>query len=782
MAPGRAVTIEIAFLLALIAAMVYLFLAERLPVDLTAFLGLVVLVFGGYVTPGEAFQGFSSPAVITMLSVFIVGAALLETGVADRIGGSIHRIVGGSESRLIVVLMLVCGAMSAFMNNIAATAVLMPAVASIARRASLAPSRLFMPLAFGAIFGGTTTLVGTPPNILAAEMLFERGLEPFSLFDFTPVGLAILGTGTLYMVTVGRRLLPTREDRGPTTTAASDLVKVYQLEERLFSLRIPQDSPLHGLTLAESRLGSALGVKLLAIAREDSRRLAPDGDTVLQAGDVLYVEGRAADLEELLRLRSLEIERTRLEELPAPVRALEGVRARVVRGSGLAGRSLRELKFRERFGLVVVGIESGGVLRRTHLGEDVLREGDEILALGRREDLEAAGEPPELEVLETGAGALAGLAEELFTIRVPEGSSLVGLTIAGSRLGELTGLTVGALIRGDEVHVALSPDEQLEVDDRLLLAAEPSRIETLEELGDVLLEERGEGPLESEDVGMVEVAIAPRSALVGHTLRELEFRERYGLLALALWREGSPRHVDLGHVPLRFGDALLLYGPRERIARLAAEPDFVVLSGVPEVPRRTGRAAWALACLGLMVGLVVTGRQPIHVAAFTAASLSLLGGALTMQQAYRVIEWKAIFLVAAVLPVGVAMERTGAALLLADGVTAVAGPFGDYATLAALVVLASLLSQGLDGAPAVVLLAPVVLHAAEGLGVSPYPMMMGVGLAASAAFMTPFSHKANLLVMGAGGYRSSDYVRVGSPLTVVVLALIVLLVPVFFPF
>jgi di/tricarboxylate transporter len=183
-----------------------------------------------------------------------------------------------------------------------------------------------------------------------------------------------------------------------------------------------------------------------------------------------------------------------------------------------------------------------------------------------------------------------------------------------------------------------------------------------------------------------------------------------------------------------------------------------------------------------MIGLVVTGFQPIHVAAFTAASLVILAGALSMQQAYRVIEWRAIFLVAAVLPVGFDMERTGAATFLADTVTTTAGPLGPYFVLGALIVLASMLSQGLDGAPAVVLLAPVVIQMADQLDLSPYPLMMGVSLAASAAFMTPFSHKANLLVMGAGGYRSADYLKVGTPLTILLFVLLTLLVPVFFPF
>ena len=153
-----------------------------------------------------------------------------------------------------------------------------------------------------------------------------------------------------------------------------------------------------------------------------------------------------------------------------------------------------------------------------------------------------------------------------------------------------------------------------------------------------------------------------------------------------------------------------------------------------------------------------------------------------MEEAYRAIEWRAIFLVAAVLPVGIAMDRSGAALLLANSLTDLTGPLGPHAVLAALVVLSSLLSQGLDGVPAVVLLTPVVLVTSKELGLSPSTLMMGISLAASAAFMTPFSHKANLLVMGAGAYRSADYLRVGALLTVVVLATIVLAVPLLFPF
>jgi len=777
------VTFEIGFLFALLIGMVYLFLTEKLPVDLTAFLGLIVLIFGGYLTPSEAFTGFSSPAVITMLSVFMVGAGLLETGVADMIGSRIHRITGNSETRLIVVLMLVAGVLSAFMNNIAATAVLMPAVAAIGPRAGLSPSRLFMPLAYGAILGGTTTLVGTPPNILAAELLAERGLEPFTLFDFTPIGVAILVLGTIYMLTVGRKLLPDREHRGPRPGEGGDLAEVYQIQERLFSIRIPEGSPLDGRTLAESRLGNTLGFKVVAIQHDGRRVLAPVGDTTLFEGDILFVDGREDDVRRILALQRVELEAAPLDQVPKPGQGVGGIRLRLLHGSQLIGSNLRRLGFRDRLGVVVLAIRRDGDLLQHHLADEVLREDDVILALGERDRLEGLSVRSDIEVEELGFAALSELADQIFWIRVPGDSLLDGVSIGASRIGELVGLTVAGLVRDGETRLAVPPSEIIRHGDRLILVGDPAGLHALMELGDVAFQaEPSQEALESEDVGMVEATLAPRSGVAGRTLVDLDFRDRYGLLVLALWREGEALHRDLAKVHLRLGDALLLQGPRRNIRRLAADPDFVVLSAADQAPRRTKRAPYAFAGLLLMIALVAGGFQPIHVAAFTAASLIVLSGALTMKEAYRAIEWRAIFLVAAVLPVGVAMERTGAAALLATTVADVAGPFGPYAILAALVFLASMLSQGLDGAPAVVLLTPVVIQTASNLGISPYPLMMGVSLAASAAFMTPFSHKANLLVMGAGGYRSSDYLKVGTPLTVMIFILLVVMVPIFFPF
>ena len=773
-------TFEIGFLFALLAVMVVLFLTEKLPVDLTAFLGLVVLALTGYLTPGEAFMGFSSPAVITMLSIFVVSGALLHTGLADMIGGRVHAIVGGREVPLIVTIMLVAGVLSAFMNNIAATAVLMPAVASIAHRAGLSPSRLFMPLSFGAILGGTTTLVGTPPNILAGEMLRERDLEPFGLFDFTPLGVVALLLGILFMTTIGRRLLP----RHPlhARDEGGDLAHVYQLHERLFCIRIPEGSHLGGKTLGEARIGSTLHVNVVAILHEGHRRLAPEADAPLHNGDVLLVEGRLADLQELVRVQGLEVSETRMRRLPRPTHGVSGIRLRIRRRSTLVGRTLKEIEFRHRYGVVVVGIQRDGTIERGHLGDLPLAAGDRLLAVGTREQLERLAGSEEFEVRATGLSAVRQLQEHTFLIRVSENSPLVGSAVGTGRIGELVGLTIGGLIRGGEMRL-IEPDEVIRAGDQFLVTGEAEHIVNLLELGELEVDAAAdEQTIESDEVGIVEVALAPCSSLIGSTLGGLAFRDRYGLQVLAIWRKGKPIRTSLGGIELNFGDALLIQGPREKIQRLAQDDDFVVLSRTVQTPRRTRKAPLALGGLVLMVAMVVVGWQPIHVAAFTAASLVLLARTLTMEEAYRAIEWRAIFLVAAVLPVGIAMERTGAALLLADTVIEVAGSIGPHAILGALLLLSSALSQGLDGAPAVVLLTPVALQAAEQLGLSPYPIMMGVSLAASAAFMTPFSHKANLLVMGAGGYRAADYVKVGTPLTLVLLALLALLIPVFFPF
>ncbi len=776
-------TLEIAFLLIVLAGMIILFLTEKLPIDLTAFLGLVILIFAGYVTADQAFSGFASSAVITMLSIFIISAALMNSGVADQAAVWIHRGVGSRELPLLITIMLTAGALSAFMNNIAATAVLMPTVASLGRRAGIPASKMFMPLSFGAILGGGTTLVGTPPNILAGAMLAERGLTPFSLFDFTPIGLALVVMGVIYMATIGRRLLPDRKIQ--EEDAGKELAALYKLEEAMFTIRIPQGSPLEGRTLAETEIGNALGIQIAAVLRKGERLLAPSAEISIKPGDELLVSGNEERLKELHQIHGLNAVDATVEQLGTPQRGVSGVKLRINEGSSLPGKTLRETGFRDKLGIAVFAIERGGERKTGRIRDLQFREGDLLFGMGTSEKVGALADRVDLFDVElTGVEALSELRDEpILVVRLPNDSPLVGKAIAESQVSDLSNVMIIGILRGDKVKWSISPQYVLQADDRLFVCGEKERLKTLLKIGDVELVSQVSAPgLESEEVGVVEATIAPRSSLDGRTLAEVNFRNRRGIQVLAVWREGQPIRDELSSLVLRVGDGLLLQGKRGSLAHLAKDEDLVVLSQIPDGERDLKKAPFAIGGLIVMILLVVTGYQPIHVASFAAATLIILSGALTMKQAYRVIEWRAIFLVAAVLPVGAAMEKSGAATLIANNVMAYAGELGPYAVLASLVVLSSLLSQGLDGAPAVVLLTPVVLATAAGVGVSPYPLMMGVALAASAAFMTPFSHKANLLVMGAGGYRSWDYIKVGTPLTVVILAAIVLLVPRFFPF
>ena len=450
--------------------------------------------------------------------------------------------------------------------------------------------------------------------------------------------------------------------------------------------------------------------------------------------------------------------------------------------SPLVGSTLAETRFRERWRVFVIAVERDGEVHVDRLGGLTIEQGDLLYGLFGDDAPEIDQEV--LEIDESGAAALDRLEDQpLLVIRVPETSPLLASGAGVEWMGRLMGLTVVAVEREGEVIWGPGPQVRFEAGDRLFVKGRERRLRALLRMGGVELTSGVAAPaFESEEVGMAEATLAPRSGLAGRSLEEIAFRDRYGVQVLAIWREGKPIRSGLAQLALRVGDALLLQGRRGRLGLLARERDLLVLSDVAEEPRRLHKAPFAIGCLALMVVLVVTGVAPIQVAAFASASLIVLCGALTMEEAYRAVEWRAIFLVAAILPVGSAMESSGTAALLASSVMDLAGPVGPYAVLAALVLLSSLLSQCLDGAPAVVLLTPVVLEAASGLGLSPYPLMMGVALAASAAFMTPFSHKANLLVMGAGGYRSMDYLRVGTPLTVVLLAAIVWMVPLIFPF
>jgi di/tricarboxylate transporter len=377
------------------------------------------------------------------------------------------------------------------------------------------------------------------------------------------------------------------------------------------------------------------------------------------------------------------------------------------------------------------------------------------------------------------------LEERLLLVRVLPDSSLAGKTLVESRLGSAFGLALMGIIRESETRLMPDLGEQLRAGDLLLLKGRREDLRTLEGLQTLEIDQQAPPDLtelESEHVGLVEVVLSPHSTLAGKTLREIHFREKYGLSVLAIWRGGRPHGSNLRDMELAFGDALLLYGPRERLRVLGAEPDFLVLTEeAQEAPRRE-KARIALLIMAAVLVPVILGWLPIAIGAVAGVVLMVLTACLTMEEAYRAIEWKAIFLIAGMLPMGIAMEQSGAASYLAEGVVALVGGSGPLAVAAGLFVLAALASQVMPNPAVAVLLAPIALNTANDLGVSPYPLMMAVAVSASAAFLSPVGHPANLLIMGPGGYRFSDYAKVGAPLTLVVLVVVLLALPVFWPF
>jgi di/tricarboxylate transporter len=589
-------TPEIFLTLAIILVAVVLFATEKLRVDVIALLVLLTVGLTGLVTAEEAFSGFASPAVITVWAVYIVSGGLFKTGVADRIGASITRMAGTSEPRLVAVIMLVSGTMSAFMNNIGAVAVLLPAVVGISRQSNVPLSRLLIPLAFASLMGGNMTLIGTPPNILATSILAERGFTSFSFFDFTPTGVIVFLTGIVYMVLVGRHLLPVLKNAEEQQTR--------RLREYISEVRIMPESRLAGKTLVESRLGTDYDLTVLSILREGEPVINLNRDTLLEAGDLLFVESPAEKL----------------------------------------------LAAQQRLGLAI------------------------------------------------------------------------------------------------EAETEMSLDT-----------------------------------LESGDIRVVEATLSPRSRIVGRTLQGIHFRNHYGFTALAIWRQGKVITERLVEVKLRFGDALLLKGPVQNLSTLQESDDFLVLEPVRHDMRRTNKAWIAVGTMALVLVLTTFFKLHISTSMVIGSVLMVLTGCLSMDEAYQSIEWRSVFLIAGMLPLGLAMENTGAAVFLADQIVGFLGSYGPLAVLAGIYLLSGLITEPMSNAAATVLMVPIAIDVAIGLGANVQAFVLTTVIGASTSFLTPVGHQANVLIFGPGGYRFFDFMRVGLLLNLLIMAATLIFVPMFWP-
>ena len=576
-----------------------LFISEWLPVDITALTIMVLLIVLKLVSPEEGISGFSSSATITVMAMFILSAGIARTGAIQVISELLVKWGGKTSSQQILALGAIAGSISSVINNTAVLAVFLPIVEDLCHQQRISPSKLLIPLSYATILGGMITVIGTSTNILASGLSEQLVGRPFSLFEFTKLGLLTFTIGLTYLVFIAPRLLPNRK------VANSD-TQEYGLQDYVSEIVIPPGSSLVGQTLRSSQIQRKFDMDVLEIIRNDTRFAQPLADKILQVGDILIVRGKR---------------------------------------------------------------------------------------------------------------------ECLLNIKAERGIDIL-------------------------------PDVQF---------------------GKASLEEN----LTSGEDTIAEVLILSNSDLLGSTLKEFRFRQRYNLTVLAIRRGQEFVRERLGKVPLRFGDLLLVQGPKQSFVGLQTSRDLLVFEQRDMETLRREKAGIAVA-IGVGVVLVAAfNLLPILVSALAGVVLMVLTGCLKPGELYGAVRWDIIFLLAGLIPLGIAMENSGTTKWLAENLVTLGSSFSPYLMLTFFFLITALLTEILSNNASVVLLLPVAVQVAQTLDLNPFAFMFAVTFAASNSFMTPIGYQTNTMVYSAGGYRFLDFFRVGAPLsllmTIIIPPLIILL-------
>jgi di/tricarboxylate transporter len=586
---------EITFFAILVVAFALL-ITERLRNDVVGVLIVLALAVTRLLEPKEALAGFASEPAIVVAAIFVLSAGMHRTGLSDTIGGLIGRWAGAGLTRALAVIMPSVALLSAFTHHVTTTAVMLPVTLTLARERNIPPSKLLMPLSFAASLGTTITIIGAPAFLIASAMLQQAGRPGLGIFSIAPIGIALTVAGTLFMVLVGRMLLPERKG---TAEGGSR----FRLDEYLTELTVREGSRLVGRTIADVEADDRYQLSVVGLVR-DGQSLGRHART-LQAGDVLLV-------------------------------------------------------------------------RTTP--------------------------------------------EQLVTIR-------------------------------QEPDVELHPVTQYEPgDDRDGDLADP----------------------------LVQTVVAPGSDLVGRTISEVDFRRRYGVIVLGLWRQQGWLDREIAQTRLRAGDVLVLQGDEEALGRIAADPGFLMIVPFQGEAQPRRRAPLAGLIMLATIGLAATDLLSIETAALAGAVAMVLTGCLTAAQAYRAIDPRIYVFIAGAIPLGAAMEKSGASRRLAGWLQSLVGDWSQLAVLLAIFAVVAVITQFMSDAATTALFAPVAIALAQALGRAPDAFVVTVAMAAVVAFLTPIGHHGNLLVYGPGGYRFADFVRVGAPLTAVAALVVALLAPLVF--
>ena len=609
---------------------VALFIWGRVRADIVALTALAALLVLGILTPAEALAGFSSPIVIMMIGLFVVGGAIMQTGLAKLTGNKLMALSRGNETITFLLVMLVTSFIGAFVSNTGTVALMMPIIMSIAAGSGMQSSRFLMPLAFAGSLGGMLTLIGTPPNLVIDEVLTESGYQPLAFFSFFPVGIIVIAIGIIVLMPLSKIFLSKKQSGKKKKQGKSldDLVDEYQLLDNLHRYIVP--------------------------SRRPSATLDENGEQM-----------------------------------------------------DIVGKTLKDLSIQKKYGVSIIEIRNE----------------------------------------------------------------------KKSRLG---------LVKDVSQNMAKS-SSTIQVHDTLYIIGEEEKMKRF--ANDYDLRKMKDVKIDFYDLGLTEIVVMPTSNFAGLRIGDANLRKRFGINVLGVKRGDEYITDNLIATKLHVGDMLLVQGEWTNLAHLATDTSNWVVIDQPEKTADKVlldyKAPVAAAIMLLMIAMMVFDFIPVApvTAVIIAGLLTVFAGCFrNVEAAYKTINWESIVLIAAMMPMSTALEKTGASALVSQGLVESLGSMGPTALLAGIYFTTSLMTMFISNTATAVLMAPIALVAARQVGVSPYSFLFAVTLGASMCFASPFSTPPNALVMKAGGYTFMDYVKVGLPLQIIIGVVMTFVLPLLFTY